>query len=628
MNIVERENTLEFARLELNKYWEKTTGNSECSIALTVQPEAAYWGEKLTSSMDDAYHIDVTEGTGQIIGSNDRSVLLGVYGFFTELGCCFYAPGEGGESIALHSVTECTVHKTAIASLRHRGICIEGADSLKNILDMIDWLPKNGFNSYFIQFREGYYFFEKWYSHSGNTCLSPEPFDMEICRCFIGEVEAEIKRRGLIYHKVGHGWTSECLGIQARGWMHVEDSELSDEIRPLLAQVGGQRKFFDGVPINTNLCYSNPEVQQRFVHEVVQYAKENPQISLLHIWLADNYNNMCECHNCKNKIPTDWYVGLLNEIDRQLTELKLTTRLVFLIYFELLWPPQKEKIINPDRFVLMFAPITRTYSQPFCQSGGPVTDAVMEPLPEYRRNHIQLPKSVEGNLSFLKEWQKQFAGDSFDYDYHLMWDIDRELGGLQLARVIYEDCISLHQIKLNGLISCQRNRASFPTGICQYVMGQVLFNTELPFEQLVSDYFEAAYGKDAKLALEYVKQISERFPACYFRGELKDFSAEEYIQRFLNAKSYILQMEPEIDAAASRAKDTSYERMWEVLQCSLPIHRMVAAACVEKLAGVDQARRKELSDGLRELVSQIEQKIQPDLDGYQFCNVMCGFIEA
>ena len=180
--------TLDFARQELCEYWEKTTGCKQNDIELLVDPDSDYWKEKIECEMDDAYHIDVTAGYGCIVGSNERSVLLGVYGFFTALGCCFHTPGPAGEYVVTRSVAECTVQKTAIASLRHRGICIEGAVSIENVLDMIDWLPKNGFNSYFVQFREGYNFFDRWYSHLGNTCLQAEPFDIEKSHQFVALV--------------------------------------------------------------------------------------------------------------------------------------------------------------------------------------------------------------------------------------------------------------------------------------------------------------------------------------------------------------------------------------------------------------------------------------------------------
>ena len=55
---------------------------------------------------------------------------------------------------------------------RHRGVCIEGAVSWEHVRDMVAWLPKLGFNAYFIQFREAYNFFQRWYEHEANPLLA------------------------------------------------------------------------------------------------------------------------------------------------------------------------------------------------------------------------------------------------------------------------------------------------------------------------------------------------------------------------------------------------------------------------------------------------------------------------
>lgn len=80
---------------------------------------------------------------------------------------------------------------------------------------------------------------------------------------------------------------------------------------------------------------------------MADYALNHRDISILHIWLADNYNNICECSACRARSQTDWYVMLLNEIDERLTALGLDTRLAFLIYFELLWPPVTQHLRTP-----------------------------------------------------------------------------------------------------------------------------------------------------------------------------------------------------------------------------------------------------------------------------------------
>ena len=84
-----------------------------------------------------------------------------------------------------------------------------------------------------------------------------------------------------------------------------------------------------------------------------------------------------------------------------------------MIYEELLWAPQKEEILNPDRFVMMFAPISRTFKKSYQMPKE------LPASPAYVRNKITLPVNLEENLSFLSQWQKAFNGECFDYDYPL-----------------------------------------------------------------------------------------------------------------------------------------------------------------------------------------------------------------
>ena len=178
--------------------------------------------------------------------------------------------------------------------------------------------------------------------------------------------------------------------------------------------VNGERGFFGGIPINTNLCYSNPDVVESFAEKVVAYAKKHPEVDYLHVWLADAANNHCECENCQKSIPTDLYVRILNRIDALLTEKKLKTKIVFLIYEELLWAPQKEEILNPDRFVMMFAPISRTFKKSYQMPKE------LPASPAYVRNKITLPVNLEENLSFLSQWQKPLMANVLTMT--ILWD--------------------------------------------------------------------------------------------------------------------------------------------------------------------------------------------------------------
>jgi len=413
-------------------------------------------------------------------------------------------PGPSGERVPRLRALPEEISLCEAASYRHRVLCIEGAVSYDNVASIIDWAPKVGLNGYFTQFRESYIFFERWYRHRNNPLKAQEPFSVDRARELLAGIEREVARRGLLYHAVGHGWTCEPFGIAGLGW-DAESPALTAEARACLAEVDGVRDLWHGVPLNTNLCYSNPAVRARVVDSIVEYLQAHPQVHFLHFWLADGSNNQCECESCRAMRPSDWYVRMLNELDQRLTAAHLPARVVFLIYVDLLWPPERERIANPDRFVLMFAPITRSYRQTLTAS--PVPDV----LPEYVRNRLSFPSDPGANVAFLRAWQRCFAGDSFDFDYHMWRGHYMDPGYMDISRVLAEDLEGLRTLGLNGYVSCQVQRAFFPNGLPMEILGRKLWQRDLPLAAIAEDYLGAAYGEEAGLAADYLTAVSQVF---------------------------------------------------------------------------------------------------------------------
>ncbi|MCJ7736072.1 MAG: hypothetical protein MUQ10_01990, partial [Anaerolineae bacterium] len=147
--------------------------------------------------LDDCIHIDISELNGVIAGSNPRSILLGVYRFLEEAGCRWVRPGKDGECIPQRSLADISVQLDDAPSYRYRGCCIEGAVSYENMIENIEWIPKVGFNSYFLEFMTPYTFFERWYSHFHNKYKEPEELTVQMVKEFKRGMEREIARRGL-----------------------------------------------------------------------------------------------------------------------------------------------------------------------------------------------------------------------------------------------------------------------------------------------------------------------------------------------------------------------------------------------------------------------------------------------
>lgn len=594
-----------FAARELSAYLGRMLAGEEgeLAIGLEVRPDER-------PGLPDWFSVELDKEKGSIMGNSGRAVLLGVYDCLRRLGCRFLAPVKGCEVVPAIARRELALNYEHRASFCHRGVCIEGADSRENVLDFIDWLPKVGYNSFFLQFKSPYIFYARWYEHRGNPSREAEPFGQADALAWMEEAETALKRRGLLLHKVGHGWTGEVLGCVAQSWDAVS-AELAEDKRPLAAQVGGVRGLWKGVPANTNLCFHNGEAVDAFAALVADYARKDPSVDYLHVWLADDYNNVCECEGCRRTTPSDQYVELLDEIDRRLSEEGLDTKIVFLLYQELLWPPVKARLEHPKRFVLMFAPISRTFERSY-QAGG-----TLPPIPPYERNRIALPTSLDENLAFLQSWQGQFGGDSFVYDYPLGRAHYGDLGYVKLARVIGGDVKRLRQLGLNGYMSCQELRSGLPNFFPNYVLGRTLMDESADVNQLLEEYFSAAYGEDWSLAADYLFRLSSLSSTDYVNGKGARRDGD-MAGRMEAVRELCLDFAPALDA--HRTAQGWQTPFWEVLD----FHReytLKLSKALGRLARGDWERAGESWRDFRDLICEKEAAFQPWLDVYRVLEV-------
>ncbi len=496
---------LAFAAGELEAYLTRMLPEEGAALEVTLEAGDDPDGR-------ETFAVDMTESGGTVTGSCPRGVLLGVYDYLRRLGCRFPGPGRQWDVVPAIDRERLRAKYEKRASFRHRGVCIEGADSRENVLDFIDWLPRVGYNSFFLQFKTPYTFLKRWYHHENNPLREPEPYTEADAERDMAVFEEATGRRGLLLHRAGHGWTGEVLGYEALGW-DADPAPLAEDRRELAARVDGVRELWQGVPANTGLCFSNPRAADALASLVVNYARENPSVDYVHVWLADTFNNVCACENCQKTTLSDQYAAVLNEIDRRLTGAGLSTRIVFLLYQELLWPPVKERLCNPDRFVLMFAPISRTFEASYSLDGPE------KPIPPYVRNRITLPTDLQENLAFLRGWQQIFAGDSFVYDYPLGRAHYGDLGYVHIARIIGSDVKKLGRMGLDGYVSCQELRAALPNALPNYVMGYTLLDGSADTEALIREYFQAAYGEDWERVLEYLSELSRLSSCDYLNGK-------------------------------------------------------------------------------------------------------------
>ena len=462
--------------------------------------------------LDDVIHVDTDAEGGILAGSNSRSVLFAVYRMLRENGCRWLYPGVEGEFIPMQPIGPVRYHK--LADHRFRGHCNEGAEHQQAMLETIDFYAKQELNVFMLEFDIPFIYYDRFYSHPMNEeNRKPEPVSHRQVLQWKRQCEAEIAKRGLQFHDMGHGWTAEPFGLSSvDGWVPSRQ-EITPEQRECLALVGGVRELYNGVALDTNLCMSNPRVRRTMVQGIVDYAKHHSNVDYLHVWLADGSRNHCECPECQKQRPSDFYLMIMNELDELLTREGLSTRIVFIAYVDTMFAPRTVQIRNPQRFSLLYAPITRSY----CSSITP--DSQFPQPTEYRRNQWQAPRSAEENLAFLKDWQKSWQGAAFSYEYHFWKHQCFDLSGLYIARRIYEDIRSLRTVGLDGYVEDGSQRSFFPNGFAMYLYAETLMNRDCDFDAVAQDYFAHAYGQAGSEVLALFQALRDALDYAWVVGE-------------------------------------------------------------------------------------------------------------
>ena len=465
--------------------------------------------------LDDILYIDVDGAqNGVIAGSNPRSVLLAVYRYLRESGCRFLLPGVDGEYIPV--CTPPAVKYRKMADCRVRGWCNEGAEFQQSMLAAIDLAPKLGMNVFMTEFVNPKAYYNSYYDHWNNVNREKEPVSADTTLQWKRACECEMQRRGLQFHDVGHGWTADPFGIDSsEGWAKRDESIIPEGARQYLAEIGGRRGFYKGSPLVTQFCMSNPEARHIVARSVANYAENHRNVDYLHVWLADFWNNQCECEVCRTKLPSDWYIALMNDIDAELTARDLPTRIVFICYTETIFAAKDIKLEKPERFTMLFAPITRQYYE-----SVPREVPAMEKM-TYKLNDLRFPDSAGEYLMYGGECRDTYRVRSFVYEYHFTFNQCRNPGCMDYARIIHEDIKAYRHHGYEGIIEDGSQRSFFPNGFLLHVYAETLFDTAAHFDALVQDYYSHAYGERWREVVALMERLGKCLPIKYLAGKAR-----------------------------------------------------------------------------------------------------------
>jgi len=523
INKIRADHVIDFAAEELKKYVRMMM--PECGdIPICYAPEAkdgfrlglledfGLPNEAPDPKLDDVVHIDTDETGGILAGSNPRSVLFAVYRFLRLNGCRWLFAGRDGEFIPRQPITGQSYHK--LADFRYRGHTTEGDPSFSQVMDYIDFHAKQELNFYALLGIHTYHY--RHYNRDQNSDRRiPEPVGASEIDQWKMYFESELQKRGIFLADGNHELLQETVGLNPadRAAYKKGEKTVPPEVLPYLAEMKGERKLFRKDTYFTNMCMSRADWRKTFVRMLADFAEANPQLAFVRVPLADGNHNHCECEECRKLRPSDYLVMILNELDEEATRRGLDTKFSFSTYVDQMFPPLQEKIKNPNRFLIQYTPITRSYT------GSLKKDSVIPPIGKYERNVWDTPKTTEECASYLHAWREAFTGSCFTFEYHFWRAQYRDPGLMDISRRIYEDIQSLPYLDCEGYLEDGSNISFFPNGLHGYIYAETLVNKDCDYESEVDDYLSHMYGKDYKQVKAYLRAVSDAFGEKYMAGE-------------------------------------------------------------------------------------------------------------
>ncbi|MBO5339946.1 MAG: DUF4838 domain-containing protein [Oscillospiraceae bacterium] len=592
INKLRDDETIAFAADELKKYlWMMMPDTDDISISLTPDAKDGFRlglledfgldSEAKDPVWDDVVHIDTTETGGILAGSNPRSVLFAVYRFLKLNGCRWLFPGLDGEYISRQPITAQKYHKLADHCIR--GFMVEGTPGAEHVLDYIDYHAKQEMNLFSPDDIKIY--MRRYYEHQNNTMnRHMEPLPTEQYNQWWAMFEAEALKRGLLLKKGGHSRIPAAIGLDPFAYEEYRSGKkpVPEEARQYLALINGERKLYSynggGSIFFTNLCLSNPEARRLFVKSTADHLEKNPRLCMNTVGFADGHHNHCECEECRKLHPADFQIMIANELDEELTRRGIKTKVALSTYVDLMFPPIREKIKNPDRFFIQFAPISRSYTSSITED-----TVIPEPLQYKARNVWDAPKGIEECVALLQARRAQVNVPCYAYEYHFWRPQMRDPALMAISRRLYEDVRSLKLLDIQGYQQDGSNRHFFPHGFHHFIHAETLVNRECDYEEMKADYFSHLYGEDWKQVVQYLQGISDAFGEKYMHGE--DSIDPARGTHYNPARAKELMKVEELSAVARELADTHREMPHRVQSLAYRLLERHAEYC-QKLAPV------------------------------------------
>jgi len=447
--------TEQFAASELAAYLQRISSASFSVLRRVVGRRRIIRLEINNGQEKEEYAIQIRDQGIILSGGSDRALLFAVYGFLRQLGCLWLAPElscYAGHAEYIPRKTELYYENShdiqAKPRFIYRKLDVEEGRSHddENLKQIIDWMPKLGFNTLMIPLNYGGWGKVKW--DNWRKALTPE-----------------LKKRGMLIEVGGHGYQNFLNAA-------MDDSMLFKQHPDWFGKNRNCQPTPDPYSVfNT----ANPDAVQYLIRQVLQYLARHPEIDIFDFWPPDG----ARWADCKELIapgsPLDRQARLVNQVDSAIKKMRPDIKLEMIAYQPVLDPP-RTVFLNQD-ILVDFCPINQQFENQIFDSAS--------------SNNLKYAES-------LLRWRKTFAGDIGIYSYYRKYAW-RSLPNL-IPHYMQQDLKWYAMVPVQGISTYAEPGDWISYELNHFILGHLAWNPEVNVDTLINAFCRARYGPGWKTA--------------------------------------------------------------------------------------------------------------------------------
>jgi hypothetical protein len=486
-----------FATSELAAYLRRIS-NASFPVVRTTDENPAIRLQINGAQEKEEYSIQIRDHSIFLSGGSDRALLFAVYNFLHQLGCLWLAPELSyykGHAEYIPRKTELYYESSrdihAKPRLTYRKLDVEEGRShtAENLKEIINWMPKLGFNTLMVPLDYGGWGKVKW--DNWRKALTPE-----------------LKKRGLLIEVGGHGYQNFLNAA-------MEDSTLFKRHPDWFGKNRNCQPTPDPYSVfNT----ANPDAVQYLISQVLKYLQEHPEIDIFDFWPPDG----ARWADCKELValgsPLDRQARLINQVDSAIRKMRPDIKLEMIAYQPVLDPPGTVSL-NPD-ILVDFCPINQQFENQIFDSSS--------------ANNLKYATS-------LHRWRKTFAGDIGIYSYYRKYAW-RSLPNL-IPHYMQRDLNWYAGLPVQGISSYAEPGDWLSYELNHFVLGHLAWNPAVNVDTLISIFCRGRYGpgwetaRTVYAALENTVRFTGNIPYTVLKPADQIAKAEKELQELLNRMS-------------------------------------------------------------------------------------------